>query len=182
MFAMVLRDPFIVDCLPTYFYILLLPYLSSFALPVFLVKIWCFLIEQLMSHFTVNETTVAYAQIANTTCRMCLCVEHTKQVLEAKSKSLCCSLLRFFQTFIHQCSFLTQAIQGPSLEIQGIKSWEPTKMENLVFKSMTFHQRTMPITNAKWDRQISTDQLDIEPICTSYVSNFCHFSNELITL
>ena len=35
MFAMVLRDPFIVDCLPTYFYILLLPYLSSFVLPVF---------------------------------------------------------------------------------------------------------------------------------------------------
>ena len=45
MFAMVLRDPFIVDCLPTYFYILLLPHLSSFVLLVFLVKIWYFLIE-----------------------------------------------------------------------------------------------------------------------------------------
>ena len=28
----------------------------------------------------------------------------------------------------------------------------------------------MLITNAKWDRQISTDQLDIEHIYTSYVS------------
>ena len=91
--------------------------------------------------------------------------------LRGQKQASLCSLLRFFQTFIHQCSFLTQAIQGPSLEIQGIKSWEPTKMENLVFKSMTFHWRTMLITNAKWDRQISTDQLDIEHICMSYVSN-----------
>ena len=29
----------------------------------------------------------------------------------------------------------------------------------------------MLIMNAKWGLQISTDQLDIEPICTSYVSD-----------